>query len=46
MVARAKKARDAGDGADVVVGRNCACHESDEFRVWGDLVAKHKSKAE
>ena len=26
--------------------RNCACHESDELKVWGALIAKRKSKAE
>jgi len=26
--------------------RNCACHEGDELKVWGALIAKRKSKAE
>jgi hypothetical protein len=26
--------------------RNCACHASDELKVWGALIAKRKSKAD
>ena len=26
--------------------RNCACHEGDELKVWGALIAKSKSKAD